>query len=147
MFDKLSESLPVKQVDQCGQCGLAAHGGGKLKQNLTYWQECDDDDQPTRTFIVLCQACADKLIERHPRLYRETTAVTPMPGVMSVCADCVHRIGLACACPLAKFNGGPGLKYQPEGSMIHVCRSPRRLSGWIYSAPAPVTHCSGKALR
>ena len=137
-WPKLSETLPGKTPGECQRCAAAAA--------LTYWQEHDEQDQPLRAFVVLCQPCADKIIEPHPRLYRELPAVQPMPGVMPICLDCVHRTELSCTCPAAMFNGGPrpGLTFEPPGQMIHVCRAPRSKSGWIYCAPGPVTACSGK---
>ena len=123
----------------CQQC--------RRSVGLTYWVECDDADEPTPVFVVLCKGCADKIIEPHPRLYREQALDTPMPGVMPICADCLSRKGLRCLSPVAMFNGGPdpGLLFEPKGSMVHICRSPRRLSGWHYLMPGPVTSCNGKA--
>lgn len=136
LWPKLSEDLPHKEPDGCGRC--------RLSVGLIYWQECDEDDTPTRVFVILCRACSDAIIEPHPRLYREMHAFTPMPGAMGVCLDCRRRNGLACHSPQAQFNGGSGLAYKPEGQMVHLCRSPRNKSGWQYMAPGPVTECSGK---
>jgi hypothetical protein len=135
-WGKLSETLPGFTPGQCQLCGH--------KLPLIYWQECDEDDQPTRVFVPLCQECSDRLIEPHPRLYRETSPNTPMPGAMPICLGCIHSNNLQCQSPVAKFNGGPGLEYEPKGQMVHLCRSPRRLSGWHYMAEGPVTKCSGK---
>lgn len=135
-WPKLSETLPRRDPGHCQECGS--------ELRLTYWQECDDRDQGMPVFVILCQGCSDRIIEPHPRLYRDLAANTPMPGVMSICADCRERDGLRCTSAAAKINGGPGLKYEPEGSMVHLCRSPRRLSGWQYLMPGPVTKCSGK---
>jgi hypothetical protein len=137
-WPKLSETLPRTEPGACQQCGAA--------ERLTYWRECDDRDQKTGVFVVLCQPCADRVIEPHPRLYCETSDVTPMPGAMPICLDCGHRDGRVCLSPQARFNGGPGLQYQPEGQMVHLCRSPRRLSGWQYFASGPVEICSGKEI-
>ena len=97
-----------------------------------------------RTIVVLCKPCADRIIEPHPRLYREMQANHPMPGAMLICEDCPSRAGMQCTSPVAAFNGGRGLEYEPKGQMIHVCRSPRRQSGWVYLSDGPVTKCSGK---
>jgi hypothetical protein len=134
-WPKLSETLSGRTPGHCQRCNII--------HDLTYWQECDDDDQPTRVFVVLCKFCAD-MIEPHPRLYREQSQFTPLPGAMPICADCQSRKGMDCTSPVAGFNGWPGLKYEPEGSMVHLCRSPRRLSSWQYIAPGPVEKCSGK---
>lgn len=140
-WPKLSETLPGQMPGRCQQCDA---GPQAEAEPLTYWQECDDDDRGTRVFIVLCQPCADRIIEPHPRLYRQQSDVMPMPGAMPVCLDCRYRERMDCVSPTAKFNGGPGLKYEPEGNYIHLCRSPRSKSGWKYWAPGPVETCSGK---
>jgi hypothetical protein len=101
-------------------------------------------DQPLRVFVVLCKRCADRIIEPHPRLYREQLPHTPMPGAMPICVDCPCRAALDCKSPVAKFNGGSGLEYEPKGQMVHLCRSPRSKSGWQYLSDGPVTKCSGK---
>lgn len=136
-WPKLSEDLPSKEPGECQRCRATV-------PPLTYWQECDENDVAERVFVVLCAPCAKQIIEPHPRLYRELSPNTPMPGAMPICRDCSRRNGMGCFSPLAKFNGGPGLTYEPEGQMVHLCRSPRSKSGWQYLAPCPVTACSGK---
>lgn len=135
-WPKLSQSLEYRNHGRCQRCNVT--------EPLTYWMECDEQDQPTPVFIVLCKKCADAIIEPHPRLYREQEALGFMPGVMAICKDCPARAGMVCVSPVAKFNGGPGLKFEPLGNMVHVCRSPRSKSGWIYMLPGSVTKCSGK---
>ena len=140
-WPKLSETLPHHTPGKCQSCNM---GDSSPVFEAVYWQECDDQDQKTRQFIMLCQDCSDEIIEPHPRLYHEVSDVTPMPGAMPICLDCIHRDKMLCQCPKAQFMGGPGLEYEPKGSMAHVCRSPRSKSGWVYMAPGPVTACSGK---
>ena len=135
-WPKLSETLPGRSPDRCQRCDAVG--------TLTRWNECDEDDNPAASFVVLCQPCADAIIDPHPRLYKWMTPNTPAPGAMAICLDCPSRDGLRCTSPVAGFNGGPGLKYEPEGGMVHVCRSPRSQSGWHYMASGPVTKCSGK---
>lgn len=135
-WPKLSETLPYRRPGECQQCTSITQ--------LTYWRECDESDRETPATIVLCKRCADQIIEPHPRLYVEQSLVQPLPGAMVVCATCRARSEMTCKSPLATFNGGPGLEYEPKGSMVHICRSPRSHSGWIYSAPGPVYQCSGK---
>ena len=135
-WPKLSDTLPRMDPCACQQCGAT--------EQLVYWQECDDEDQGTRAFVILCRSCSDQLIEKHPRLYRDIDAKTPMPGAMPICLDCNMRVGKGCASPVARFNGGPGLEYEPKGQMVHLCRVPRSKSGWQYFAEGPVTKCSGK---
>jgi hypothetical protein len=137
-WPKLSEELPGRDPCECQRC--------RATVRLTYWQECDNRDQPTRVFVVLCKGCADEIIEPHSRLYRDIDVNTPMPGAMPICADCRSRNGMTCLSPVAMFNGGPepGLQFEPKGQMVHVCRSPRREGGWQYFAEGPVTKCSGK---
>lgn len=138
-WPKLSETLERHTPGECQNCGAA--------DPLTFWHECDEADRPTPQAVILCRPCADAIIEPHPRLYRETSTVTPLPGAMAICGDCRHRERLSCRSPVAQFNGGPGLEYEPKGNFVHVCRSPRRLSGWIYIASGPVKRCTGKKLK
>lgn len=136
-WPKLSETLPFeRRPDRCQGCGV---GGDALKS----WRECDEADLKTPVIVVLCRRCSDAIIEPHPRLYWEVLKGEPLPGAMPVCSDCPHRDGLDCKCPLARFNGGPGLAYEPMPSRVHLCRSPRKLSGWFWLGP-PVERCSGK---
>lgn len=72
----------------------------------------------------------------------------PFPGCMSICLDCAYREGVRCTCPEAQVNGGPGMRYAwKDGAQpmrAHVCRSPRRLSGFVTMYPGRVVSCSGK---
>jgi len=135
-WPKLSETLPHSTPGQCQRC--------ESSSELTYWQECDENDRPEIVFVVLCKACADAIIEPHPRLYKEQLASSILPGAMPICIDCKARDGMACRSPIAKFNGGDGLKFEPEGQMVHLCRSPRSKSGWHYLSAGPVEKCNGK---
>ncbi len=141
-WPRLSETLRGRVPGACQECGRTEAHAPPAK--LTYWRECDDSDRETHRFIVLCRSCADRIIEPHPRLYREQPRDTPMPGVMEICNDCKHRAGLACESPTARFNGGPGLAFEPPGQWVHLCRSPRSKSGWYWLTGGPVTGCSGK---
>lgn len=138
-WPKLSETLPDQDPGHCGNCTYMPIAG----ERLTYWQECDDKDQTTLAYVVLCQACADRIIEPHPRLYRQLPANEIMPGAMAFCGDCVHRDGLACKCPAAKANGGEGIELKHSGQRAHICRSPRHISGWTWYG-GEVVSCSGR---
>lgn len=130
----------------CMQCGTA----GELGEELAGWLEHDDADRPTAVAVVLCTPCADRIIEKHPRLYRRLDRHEPFPGVMPTCAGCVHqrhpaRATSNCAHPDLKANGGAGLRME----------CPRPFSGFAcgrgYGGPfvlfqGPVT-CSGRAAR
>ncbi len=94
---------------------------------------------------VLCLACSMRLIDKHPRLYAGLDPNEPAPGCMAICLDCRHRDGTRCANPAAKINGGPGVEiFIAKPSRMHVCRSPRRLSGWVTSWKSPARDCTGK---
>lgn len=146
-WPKLSETLDFHDPLRCQHCGQLAPldtSEPLVTPDLTVWCECDEDDQPTAVFVALCPRCADRIIEPHPRLYKQMAKNEPAPGAMPICRDCPARDDFRCTSRLARFNGGPGMKYEPEGSMVHICRSPRRLSGWHYIASGPVARCSGK---
>jgi hypothetical protein len=138
-WPRLTDSLNgQKAPNLCQSCGCA------VDPNVVgRWLECDELDRPEYKVVVLCKQCADRLIEPHPRLYRELLPTEPFPGAMAVCVGCAHRSGVSCTSSLAQINGGPGLVYEPQGQMVHLCRSPRSKSGWHYLAPGPVTNCSG----
>lgn len=137
-WPRLSQTLTgPKHPLRCQACG---HGHSAANP-LARWQECDERDRPERVVIVLCQRCADQIIEPHPRLYRTVEHAQPWPGCMSVCATCAHRSGVACTSPAIK-DGGEGLQFHPLPRYAHVCRSPRRLSGIVFVGE-PVKRCSG----
>lgn len=136
-WPRLSETLADTGPGCCQACGSTV--------GVSRWNECDEDDQPEPVAVTLCGACSDRLIEDHPRLYRQLLDDEPMPGSMPICADCPARKGVRCTSPVAGFNGGPGLDYEPKPYSVHLCRSPRRLSGWKWLFPGPVKSCSGKA--
>jgi hypothetical protein len=137
-WPKLSETLPGPVTpDRCQSCG--AWG------DTDRWREHDEHDQPTPVVVVLCRPCSDKIIEPHPRLYARLQGNEPHAGAMPLCLDCQHRDGTRCAHPGARANGGPGIEiYIKQPYRVHVCRSPRRLSGWETLWPAPAQGCSGK---
>lgn len=60
--------------------------------------------------VVLCARCSKKLIEPHARLYIQLQEHEPFPGVMEICVDCPMRKGVSCYSPLAKHNGGTGMR-------------------------------------
>lgn len=143
-WPRLTETLTgPKSPDACQACG-ANRSPGDLA--LTHWLECDDNDQKEPKLVVLCKPCADRLIEPHPRLYHQLSTHEPFPGGMELCLACKHRDGVRCTNPDAQINGGPGLKIKAPGSYAHVCRTPRRLSGWAYLG-GPATECSGREER
>ena len=140
-WPKLSETLPHREARTCNHCGADERRSVKL---FNYWQECDEEDQPTPRFVVLCQRCSELIIDPHPRLYRALDPHFPMPGVMPLCELCVSRNGIVCASPQAKFNGGPGLQYEPQGSYAMVCSRGRGCRRQYLTA-GPVTSCTGRA--
>ena len=134
VWPKLSQTLKHEQSPAiCQSCGERA---------TRRWRECDDKDRATAVVVCLCDECSGTIVEPHPRLYREMPVAEPWPGAMGVCIKCVHRQELTCLCPQAQINGGPGLEYEPMPSRAHVCRSPRRLSGWTWLGKRIET-CSG----
>jgi hypothetical protein len=99
----LSETLHFfPDPQQCQACGTA--------DRLSRWRECDAFDKPTMVVVVLCDRCSKKLIDPHPRLYLQLQEHEPFPGVMEICVDCPMRKGVSCYSPLAKHNGGTGMR-------------------------------------
>ncbi|MGN6109521.1 MAG: hypothetical protein ACTHU0_30720 [Kofleriaceae bacterium] len=121
---------------------------------LERWLEHDPWDRlPAKPdVVVLCATCSARLIEPHPRLYRQLENGAPFPGCMSVCLDCQFREGVSCSAPAAKLNGGAGLTLEWDEPPFfgHVCggrgrghRGCQQLA--IYRGP--VRRCSGKEVR
>jgi len=141
-WPRLTATLPhAAHPAMCAACGTAS--------KVTIWMEHDDDDKPDRKFVALCLACADKIIESHERLYSAVAEHTPMPGIMTLCLLCRFRVGLACASPEAKFNGGTGINVtvaQPVTAFMDGSDpKTRRRKGWIERFyPSAPTACSGR---
>jgi hypothetical protein len=142
---KLSETLThADHPEVCRACGALAEPGGPGADGwtpLTRWRECDDFDRPTRTVVVLCKACAGKIVEPHPRLYIEIPWLAPYPGTVPLCVPCPHRNGTHC--PMAAFNGGPGVELiGPAPSHVHLYRRGKgAVSGWVDLYPGWPTRC------
>lgn len=134
--DRLSQLPGNFSLDQCAKCG-----GCHLLQR---WQEHDDLDRPEPKCVCLCKPCADRIIEPHPRLYRQVPDHHFLPGSASVCKGCRWQKHLSCTCPLAMFNGGaePGLVFDPKPSMALIDSLSYR--GPICFEIPPVKTCNGK---
>lgn len=118
----------------CGEKGVLLHR----------WRECDEYDKPTMTVVVLCVRCEKKLIEPHPRLYIPLDMYAPFPGIMRICLDCPRRSGVSCTSPLAKHNGGRGVRITgPRPTQAHIKAGGGR-GGWIKIYSGEATDCAGK---
>jgi hypothetical protein len=131
---KLSETLThPREPGRCQACG---------GPSTIVWTEHDDDDKPTLTHVLLCGRCSDQLIEVHPRLYAAADRHAPIPGVLAICFDCDHRVGLVC--------GGAATLATPVPAMCRVCmrgRHGRRSGKWVKLWPHEPRSCGGKAVR
>lgn len=124
----------------CQACGMAVAPTAR-----EVWIECDHDDQPTNIVVVLCPRCARRVIEPHPRLYRQMDTNAPHPGTMLLCYACVNRHGLECVHPDAKTNGGPGMAMVIDPPFTgHVTCSPRSKSYNFTTWPKQATACEGR---
>jgi len=136
---RLSATLsPLRWPRACQRCAAT--------EGLTFWQEHDDQDRRELVFVILCQRCADRLIESHPRLYRELGRNEPAPGVMVICEACRHRVGV-CQSPRAAANGGPGLHFPAADSSVHLQMAGPggrgRRGRWLEKWNAEPTTCEG----
>ncbi len=142
-WQRLSVELPQRErLNQCRACG-ATPG----KHDCQVWQECDSEDRPEVRYVVLCTACADRLIEKHPRLYRQILMNEPTPGVMAICQDCIHRKGTTCTA--AKAHGGPGVKFPAPNSSGFIDGTDKRgrrcgRSFQAWDKPMGESDCSGR---
>ena len=150
-WPRLSTQLDgPRDPGHCQSCGAAgsldpmALSAGS--PSLVAWQEHDGNDQPQPVYVVLCRPCGDRLVDRHPRLYRPCPPWEPMPGVMGLCGSCRHRDGTRCASPAAKANGGEGLVIAfPQPTRVHVLRRGKGArSGWENWYSGPPRGCTGR---
>jgi len=111
---KLSEDAAhPKSPDHCQCCGI--------DHDLHVWIECDEADRETAVAMMVCDGCVKAHITPHARLYLQMEPNRPFPGAMHVCWPCIHQVGLRCASPLLKANGGAGLPIraaQPTTSFL-----------------------------
>lgn len=139
-WPRLSETLHYYHPDRCAACNVGP------TPDLQLWQEHSRIDEPQVRYVILCRACSDKIVDPHPRLYRQISRNTPAPGAMMICADCTKRTRLHC--PVAKANGGPGMTIiadQPLTAFMDGADSKGRRRGWVaklYSRPP--SNCSAK---
>lgn len=116
-WPRLTETLPLKEVDRCNQCGS--------KEGLAVWQEHNQFDKPQTLYVVLCPACSDRIIDPHLRLYRRCTGNEPTPGAMAQCIDCRFGEGTRCLSPKLRINNrdGEGISFKGPDSTVHMsCR-------------------------
>lgn len=133
----LSETLGIL-IDprMCRSCGGT--------RELQRWRECDEWDKPTMAVVVLCKYCSKKLIDRHPRLYIAIAPHEPFPGVMQICVDCPRRSGVSCSSPLAKHNGGEGMRIDGPRPTIAIVCGGRGSGGPVRLYTGEPTGCAGK---
>jgi hypothetical protein len=126
-WPRLSVTLPgPRDGCHCQACGARGTlpGAEPLAfgvPELQAWREHGDADELQAVFLTLCPACAAALIERHPRLYSELERHEPAPGIMPACIGCDFNARLRYSHPIARTNGGPGLKLTfPKPDVMHV---------------------------
>jgi hypothetical protein len=145
-WPRLSETLPgPKDFHHCWNCGGVESAVGRF--GLQRWQEHDNQDHPEPVVILLCLKCSEKIIEKHPRLYRHLDPNEPLPGSMPLCRGCRWSEELRCTSPIARHNGGAGMTItapQPGVAFMDGVRNGKR-TGWrqkIYSGPPKA--CTGR---
>lgn len=135
----------------CQSCGIGApivlREDEPEDNGFTRWQEHDQHDRPEPIYVVLCKACAERLIEKHERLYRQLSKFEPALGCMQACAECKFRQGLHCSNPRAKENGGEGVGLKmpkPSGAFVDgVDSRGRRTGGFMHIFVGPIRECDG----
>lgn len=139
LTDLPGEKHPLK----CQLCGgtNGRHGiPGIIRHSVDRWQEHDHHDKPEPRVIVLCDKCARRCIEPHPRLYNQLQDNQPWPGCMELCVNCKHRSGVSCTHPSAKANGGPGVLItitKPISAMVDGAKYRGHMQLW----PKPPEAC------
>jgi hypothetical protein len=142
-WPKLSESLGERSPGCCQACGKSFEDPDL---EMVRWTEHDENDRPTSTIVVLCQACSGAIIDPHPRLYDRLERNRPIPGAMGDCVHCRHREGLACRHPVLKANGGAGLVIRsdkPSVTFVDGVRNGRRF-GYQTTTWRCAPKCDGK---
>lgn len=140
-WPRLSETLqPITDLGTCqacgAQCGIA-----------TRWEEHDDQDQPAKVLVLLCQRCGDAMIDAHPRLYRKLHHHEPWPGAMPTCIGCPWHQGAACDHPDQLTKGGTGLMLRmPPPMVCHVKADRASRSGFMKVWMGPVTCLAKEAI-
>lgn len=132
-WPRLSETLTgPKSPHECRKCGA-------LNPECLI-QECDEQDKPEGIHFWLCLTCEREIIKPHPRLYVRLDNNIPLPGLMDLCDNCLHRDGYKCS--VTKANGGPGLNVTVGTPYTaHLYRAGGG-SKWIKLYPDPPSHCS-----
>lgn len=133
-WPRLSRELQEPPApNRCQRCGVLVADDPELGEGLRMrWIEHDEWDRPTSTVVVLCDACSDRCIKPHPRLYALVPKYKPLPGLMALCVGCRHLQGTRCRHPRAKANGGDGVNVTaapPAVAFMHGTRGGRR-HGW-----------------
>lgn len=141
----LSVSLPFpRRPDTCQGCGLCLAPLDGV--TLEVWEESDEWDQPQHppVLVILCAGCSRRVIEPHPRLYRQLDRNAPNLGAMALCVGCKKREGLTCLASIARQNGGPGMpiEYEKTPTRYHVRGGGFSGYRWLYSGP--VIKCGGR---
>lgn len=134
-WPRLTETLPHPHPDVCNSC--------MATDDLQLWQEHDRFDKPEPKWVLLCQKCADKIIEPHPRLYNKVCSNSPAPGAMLLCTFCVHRTRTSCSQTLS--SGGPGITItscKPMVAHIDGRNKNGRFALWLKSYAVRPTACS-----
>jgi hypothetical protein len=113
------------------------------------WVECDDNDNPELTkVLIVCKdknSPCNKKIGLHPRLYIEQPWGRGLPGqFMLLCGSCPYRKGFTCTHPKLKANGGEGLeaKIANHPYRIHFC-GPMGCRTEHDLFPTPMVECEG----
>jgi len=134
-FPRLTEDLTgPRSPHECASCG-------DLNPD-ELWQECDDQDKPELRFLLLCRKCSKRLIKPHPRLYHDRQRSEPIPGLMAICDNCIHRNFYAC--DQTKAAGGPGVVITvAKPSTCHLYFGGGR-GRWMKLYHTPPHACTGR---
>lgn len=136
------ECLSAEGADPrwCGLCGA--------RESLVVHQEHGGQEEPLPVFVVLCEPCAARVIDAHPRLYTRLDQFAPAPGAMPLCIKCGHRAGTICTHPSSRYRGGPGVALafpEPMGGFWDGAgKGGRRAGGQFIIYQGPVRSCAGR---
>lgn len=137
--------FPIDTFKRCQLCGFTSKFNDICEFRM--WAECDEQDRPEpNNILILCKSkkCR-KILDEHPRLYREVPWGAGGPGkFMLTCGDCKFRDKGTCTSPMLATNGGPGMEVRFARGLpvVHVSYS-NGTGGYIGTNNTPANRCAG----
>lgn len=126
----------------CSWCGV-----WKTHSELGRWRYLSRVGEETP--VNLCGDCnADLQSDERSSQLSPLVDQEPFPGLDVLCGPCVHRRGLRCKSPLARLNGGPGIRFEGMVQTVAVLLIRDHDNGGFrqerHEEWTPATSCDGR---